>query len=255
MKKRLFCIMLAVTMLLTGCGKSKNQQRSWDSTDTESRYPYSYEQKKDGLHISIQGEFGKGSKWQAESGNDSVLSAAVSKSGSSKAEVVVTPHEMGEAEMTMTLVDSATGNASYVIRTFLTVSGSMSVEVLENTSNDVSAGAEGAFDEVNSYAVSGEADGTLDLALIGQDILSAFLAIPEEGSPVKKLGLEVTEGHVDFEQANVLEDRIVFPLRGEQAETCRIIMHTGLAKDLELELTAQADGSLMLDAHNVVDAQ
>lgn len=56
----------------------------WDSGDTDSRYPYSFTERRKGLDITVSGQVPEGYAWAADLGDATALTAEISKSGNAK---------------------------------------------------------------------------------------------------------------------------------------------------------------------------
>ena len=160
MKKAIVCIGLicAFSLCTVGCNKSNKEESGYDTLLTqrgkESKYPYSWEIKKNEMKFQIKGDWGKDYSWQFVNNNVNTVSITDDTTKDDVAKYSIKPLASGMAELDFICSDNNNLDDSvYKIKLVLYVSSKNEIEVTdtEYSESSIAEDQNNAF-EYKSYA-------------------------------------------------------------------------------------------------------
>ena len=167
--KKVWIIVLSAVLILTVALLSllifarTSLSKEIDSGDPTSLYPYSFQQARDGLEITIRGPFPKDSSWKAESQYTGVADVSEIRQNARRAKFLITPISWGRMKVSFFLDQDEAAEAGriYELDVTVDVDTNREITIAENGHREdltVSGGG-----EQYNYRILSNTDGSLEL--------------------------------------------------------------------------------------------
>lgn len=238
-------LILAVVLLALLIFARTSPSEVIDSEDPTSLYPYSFEQTKDGLEMTISGPFPKDCSWTAESQYTGIAGVSELRQNANKAKFLITPVSWGRVQVTFCLDQDEATEAGHVyeLDVAVEVDTNREITIAENGHREdltVSGGS-----EQYNYRILSNTDGSLELyadndslckwslRVVGECVAAApvtdIFALPEEKSETRRYHISGI---------------------GEGTDTLQLCSEA-LGENVIITVEAAADGTLTVTDHQI----
>ena len=209
--------------------------------DPTSRYSYAFRNTKEGLQITIDGPFPKGSAWTAASRSVSVATVTEKRQNARRAEFLVRPLSWGNTGITFCLTQGE--SSIYELNVAVSVDTERQITVLENghRENLTVSGQGGQY----TYCIRSAPDGSLELVADNEALCRWRLRVVGDcvaAAPAAE-GMRNEE-----EESDAVQYRIVWIKAG--TDTLQLTSEA-LGETIRITVDAAADGTLSVADHRI----